>query len=144
MGAGKFRALQSEKTEVEKIWAQERSKLDADNQRITSRNEEANLELARQNTLLSELLNDKIELEKEVVSIKDRISSLSTESKSVEAGLNQELEKKNENLKLKEARLNRMINWLLQQEAILGKISTQLGETMTGYGEDQIDWFFSR
>jgi chemotaxis protein MotB len=142
VGAGKFRDLQTKKAEGEKAWTQEKSKLDLDIKRLNSRNEEMNLELTRQNTLLSELLNDKMDLEKEVTSLRDRLSSLSNESKSVEAVLNLELEKKNENLKVKEARLNRMINWLLQQEDILAKISTQLGEAMTGYGEDQIEWIF--
>lgn len=142
VSSGKYKTLQSEKIAAEQSWSDTKSGLESNNQKLAERNEKVNEQLTHQNTLLSELLNDKIELEKEVTALKERIASLSSESKSMEAVLNDELAQKNENLKLKEAKLNRMINWLLQQEANLNRISTALGEAMTGYNEEEIDWFF--
>jgi len=142
VSSGKFKALQQEKSKSEEAWAIHRAQLDSDLQKVSAHNETLNAQLVHQNTLLSELLNDKMELEKQVVSLRDRIMNLSSESKSLEANLNEELERKNENLKLKEAKLNRMVNWLLQQEANLNKISAALGEAMTGYTEEEIEWYF--
>ncbi|MCB0687179.1 MAG: OmpA family protein [Saprospiraceae bacterium] len=142
VGAGKFKALQEDKATAEKNWAEEKSALSNDKQKLSDQNANVAEQLTRQNILLSELLNDKMELEKEVASLKDRISNLSSESKSVEANLNEELARKNENLKLKEAKLNQMINWLLQQEGKLNQISAALGQAMTGYGQEEIEWLF--
>lgn len=128
---------------AESDWTTNRVKLESSNQDLSTRNDQLNVELIRQNTLISELINDKIELEKEIASLRTRMASLSTESQSMEAVLNEELERKNENLKTKEARLNRMINWFLQHQASLNLVSSTLGELMTGYDEDEIDWYFT-
>ncbi len=128
--------------QAESDWATNRLKLENSNQDLSTRNDQLNVELIRQNTLISELINDKIELEKEIASLKTRMANLSTESQSMEAVLNEELERKNANLKTKEARLNRMINWFLQHQASLNLVSSTLGELMTGYDEDEVDWYF--
>lgn len=142
VSTGKFKALEAEKNQEEETWTNERKILVDEKEKILDRNEKVSDQLTQQNLLLSELLNDKLELEKEVSLLKDRITSLSSESKSLEAVLNEELERKNENLKLKEAKLNQMINWLLQQEARLNQISVSLGETMNGYSQEEIEWLF--
>ncbi len=143
VSSGKFRNLQSEKDEAESVWQADRKRLDTTNQNLSDRNQQLNDELIRQNILLSELLNDKIILEKEVASLQNRLASLSSESQSLEAQLNEELERKNENLQAKEARLNRIINWFLQHQANLNQVSARLGELMMGYKEDEIDWYFT-
>jgi chemotaxis protein MotB len=135
--------LEEDQTAAKLSWSKSKEKLDEEKDALSKQNLQLNAELVRQNTLLSELLNNKIDLEKEVSSLKQRIQALSSESKTLEAGLNQELQLKNENLKAKEAKLNQIINWQLQQESSLQDISAHLGETMTGYSEEQIEWFFS-
>lgn len=142
VSTGKFKALEAEKNQEEEAWTNEKKILVDEKEKILDRNEKVSDQLTQQNLLLSELLNDKLELEKEVSLLKDRITSLSSESKSLEAVLNEELERKNENLKLKEAKLNQMINWLLQQEAKLNQISASLGEAMNGYSQEEIEWLF--
>lgn len=143
VSTGKYRKLKEEQTVAKLTWAKSQEKFETEQGALAGQNKQLSAELVRQNTLLSELLNDKMDLEKEVTSLKERIQALSSESKSLEAGLNQELQQKNENLIAKEAKLNRIINWQLQQESSLQNISAQLGEKMTGYSEEQIEWFFS-
>lgn len=143
VSAGKYRKLKEEQTAAKLTWSKSEEKFETEQSALSKQNLQLNADLVRQNTLLGELLNDKMDLEKEVSGLKERIQALSSESKSLEAGLNQELQQKNENLKAKEAKLNRIVNWQLQQESNLQNISTQLGEKMTGYSEEQIEWFFS-
>ncbi|NND07291.1 MAG: OmpA family protein [Saprospiraceae bacterium] len=143
VGAGKYKDLLEEKTLSEAEMSDSVDKLKEVNQVLSERNQLVSSELVRQNTLLSEILNDKLNLDNQVKQLQDQIKSLSSESKTLAADLNEELQQKNENLKLKEAKLNRIINWQLQKEAELQNISTLLGQEMTGYSENQIEWFFS-
>ncbi len=117
-----------------------KDQVNAENELLNSRNNEANEELIRQNTLMSELINDKMKLQGEVQDLKQRIDLLGTESKSMETDLMNELQEKNKNLVAKEAKLNGMINWYLRQEAAFLDISAKLGEQMTGLSNEQIDW----
>lgn len=141
VGRGKYKRLETSKLQADSIHLAEFEKLQTVNAALANRNEDASNELIKQNTLLSQLLSDKIALQGEVSQLKDRISSLNNESRSLEAELTEELKQKNENLKAKEAKLNAILNWYLKFEADLREISGRLAESMTGYTEDDIDWY---
>jgi len=141
VSTGKYKRLVSEKAEENQRWELTKAQLEATNEKLVDQNESVKGDLVRQNTLLNELINDKMNLEREVNVLKDRINTLGSESKSMEAELNRELQEKNNYLEVKEAQLNKILQWSEKHRDELATISKALGEAMGSYKEDEVDWF---
>ncbi len=144
VSTGKYKRLLSEKTKENQEWELARTQMESNNVKLGDQNETAKSDLVRQNTLLNELINDKMNLEREVNVLKDRINTLGSESKSMEADLNRELQDKNNYLEVKEAQLNKILQWSQKHQDQLSTISKALGEAMGSYKEDEVDWFIMK
>jgi len=143
VSSGKYKKLVSKKAEEDKQWKLTEEKWEANREKLQDQNETAKSDLVRQNTLLNELINDKMNLEQQVNVLKDRINTLGSESKSMEAELSKELQSKNAYLEVKEAQLNRILEWTKKHRAELTSISSALGEAMGSYNEEQVDWYIT-
>ena len=143
VGVGKFKAMEADKAKMETDLSTEISHLQSEKIRIQSSEQELRDELIKQNLLLSSLLADKLNLEKEVSTLKQSMGQLSSESQTVQESLNQELQKKNASLQRKETILNQLIEKYQEYEIVLRKISSLLSEKLANYREDQIEWYLA-
>ena len=140
VGARKYKQLSEEKLMLEK---QHQDYIqNSEEETNTLQTSEAHLrdELIRQNTLLSSLLADKLNLEKEISTLQNTINQVSDESESTQALLNQELQKKNASLQRKEEILNQLVAYHVEQQEILINISGALSEKLVSFSSDEIEW----
>ena len=141
MGSRKFKQLEASKNALQEELTSEVTKIREDHTALKSSEQQLRDELIRQNTLLSELIADKLNLEKEIRSLNSTISQLSDESESAQAVLNQELQRKNESLQRKELTLNQLIEKFQQQDELLKTISSALSNELSSYSEEEVEWY---
>ena len=141
VGAGKFKRLEESKTALEKSLNATIQNLNRELDQSILNEQQLRDEQIKQNTLLTSLLADKLNQEKEIRSLQAKIKRMTDASESEQAVLNEELQAKNESLQQKEALLNELVERYNQQQSILKDISSDLSQSFETYDEEQLEWY---
>lgn len=141
VGAGKFRQLEANRSQLEEDSNLKIKALSDDLDLVKNSEQHLRDEQIKQNTLLSSLLADKLNQEKEIRSLQAKINRMTDASESAQAVLNKELQAKNESLQSKEAILNELMERFQQQQSVLQDISSHFSQELSNYSEDQLDWY---
>ncbi len=141
VGARKYKELNAAKVKLESELKKEIDGLKEEKVALETSEKHLRDELIGQNTLLSSLLADKLDLEKEISELKSTIDQVNDESESTQAQLNKELQVKNSILQRKEEVLNQLIEHFEQQRQTLSAISTKLSEQLSDFSAEEIEWF---
>ena len=141
VSSGKFKRLQAEAEERKVLHRQEVERMEKENKKLSESEQLLRDEMIKQNTLLSSLLADKINLENEISDLQSTINQLTNESASAQAILNQELQSKNNALQVKEQILNTLLDKYKEQQKTLGEISSDLADAYADYSDQEVEWY---
>ncbi len=141
VSSGKFKRLQAEVEERKILYSQEKERIEEQNKKLSESEQLLRDEMIKQNTLLSSLLADKINLENEISDLQGTINQLTNESESTQAVLNQELQKKNDALQVKEQILNTLLDKYQLQQNTLSEISSDLADVFADFSDQEVEWY---
>ncbi|MDH3648222.1 MAG: OmpA family protein [Saprospiraceae bacterium] len=138
VSTGKYRSLEAENGQLEADLL-DKASVAEENSRLSLKVEDQRDEQIKQNTLIGQLLTEKSTLEERVASLTHQLSLQSNEAESVQATLNAELQKRNEELAKKEALLSTIVeSYELNQTKALTIVS-RLSELLADFDENQLE-----
>ncbi len=143
VGTKKFKLLESQKAEAEKTLTGQIENLTRENEDLARKADQLTAETIKQNTMLTGLLADKINLQNEIAELETRVSQLTDLSQTTMDDLTRQLQEKNESLEHKENILNKLVALYHRQDNLLKQISTELSEKFGTYQQDEVEWYLS-
>ncbi len=141
VSTGKYKDLQARKAQEESLLRATNNLLETENQNLEKKNGSLNEDLNRQNLLLVSLLNDKMDLERNLSIAEKDLKTMTEQAQQLQEGLSEELRKKEEETIKRELQLNALQSQYESYRTLLTELSGQLTKEFESFKDSELEWY---